>query len=242
MQTAEAAWKEIVKPQDVVAIKYNQLGGPTIRTRQEVIDICIAAAKKSGVAKDKIIPYAKAQDVPECWKGWGEEQKFGNTKGTRLGNILAKGATCLINLPVVKTHSNNGFTCALKNHMGSNDNPREFHPWDAAVGPMWENIGYLNAIPAIKDKTRLIIADATRPLYNGGPGDKPEFRWDYHTLVFGIDPVAVDRVCLDIVDEKRKTSGLPPADLGRKSIEFAGKLGVGNYDLSKIDIIKIVLG
>jgi len=240
-KSASAAWKKIVKPNDVVSIKWNELGGPNIRSHQELMDACAAAARSVGVPEDKVLVWSRSQRVPDAYKGWSEEYKFPNGKSTKIGSVLDKHTTCLINLPVVKTHSSTGFTCALKNHMGSNSNPGQMHSWDSSPAPMWENIAYINNTPGIRRCTKLIIADATRPLFNGGPGDDPAFRWDYHTLVCGTDPVAVDRVCIDIVDEKRKAEGLPPADVGRKCVELAGQLGIGSYDLAKIEIVKLEL-
>lgn len=238
-KSVKAAWAKIVKPNDFVSIKWNPVGGVNLRTHQEVIDAAVKGARLAGASEDKVIVWNNSQAVPEQYKGWSAPYDFPNGKKTRIGSILDKHTTCFINLPVVKAHWGTGYTCVLKNHYGSNNNPGELHDWDSASAPMWENIAHLNNIPAIKRCTKLIIADATRPLYNHGPGDNPAYRWDYHALIFGTDPVAVDRICIDILDEKRKSVGMPPLEKGRKSVELAGQLGVGTYDLAKIEVVRV---
>ncbi len=238
-KTVKEAWASIVKPDDLVSIKWNPVGGVNLRTHQEVIDACSAGALLAGAKSNRIIVWNNSQAVPDDYKGWSQVYKFPNGKKTRIGNILDKHTTCFINLPVVKAHWGRGYTCVLKNHLGSNDNPHELHDWESKTAPMWENIAYLNNIESIKRCTKLIIADATRPLYNGGPGDNPAYRWNYHALIFGTDPVAVDRIGLDILDEKRKQEGMPDLIWGRKSVQMSAELGVGVYDLSKIELIRV---
>jgi len=241
-KTALAAWKKIVKPDDLVSMKPNPVGGVNLKTHQEVSDACVNGARLAGAKEDRVIVWNKSQGVPEAYKGWSDAYEFPNGKKTRIGNILDKHTTCFINLPVVKAHWGKGYTCTLKNHFGTNDNPSELHDWESATAPMWENVAYLNNIPAIKRCTKLVIADATRPLYSDGPGDKPAYRWDYYALILGKDPVAVDRIGLDILDDKRKAEGMSPLTWGRQSLEKAAEIGVGNYDLSKIDLLRVNLG
>ena len=85
--------------------------------------------------------------------------------------------------------------------------------------------------------------DATRPLFNGGPQDKPDFRWTFGGLIVGTDPVAVDRVGLDILDKKRQEHlGNPwPAIDGRKVVEWAEHIGLGSAQLNHIDLVRIKL-
>ena len=66
--------------------------------------------------------------------------------------------------------------------------------------------------------------DGIRAVYHGGPfGWNPEFTWEARTLLIGTDPVAVDRIELEIVEQKRREVGVPslfdrnPANLGRSA-------------------------
>ncbi len=42
------------------------------------------------------------------------------------------------------------------------------------------------------------------PLCNKGPQPDPRYQWPYGGLIAGIDPVAVETVCLNIINNKRK--------------------------------------
>ena len=76
-------------------------------------------------------------------------------------------------------------TGSIKNHFGSIDNPREFHP-NNATNP---GIPEINVIPVIRDKQKLIIADALLCVFDGGP------RWNRdkicvnNEIIIGTDPV-----------------------------------------------------
>ena len=61
--------------------------------------------------------------------------------------------------------------------------------------------------------------DGIRGIFQKGPfGSNPEFAWEYNALFFATDPVAMDHVEWRIIDEKRKSKGLPP-------VASTGKLG-----------------
>src|SRR5206468_542642 len=73
----------------------------------------------------------------------------------------------------------------------------------------------------IRSKAVLNIMDGIRAVYHSGPfAWNPEFVWEAKTLLFGTDPVAVDRIELEIVEKKRREVGAPslwdrnPANLG----------------------------
>jgi uncharacterized protein (DUF362 family) len=152
---------------------------------------------------------------------------------TKLSALITKECSVLINIPMLKTHAMAGISGSLKNYMGAINNPVEFHP------EACKSLGDLNSLEPLKTKTKLIIIDALRPLYDKGPGDSPHFRWDYNGIVVGSDPVAVDRVGMDIILEKRnEVKGQPwlinPEPLYLKR---AAELGVGHYDSSLIDVL-----
>ena len=79
---------------------------------------------------------------------------------------------------------------------------------------------------------------------NGGPGANPQFFCDYHTIITGTDPVAVDRIGYDIVLAKRIAEGLQKEGT-QQALEFmlqAEKLSLGVADRTKIDLKEVVLG
>lgn len=123
----------------------------------------------------------------------------------------------------------------MKNHYGSVDNPGSLHGNNCDP-----YIADLNNTDTIKEKTRLIVLDASVGIYNGGPGGAPQFY--YNSLILGKDPVALDYHCLQIIDEERKNHGLQPiANVGRpaKYIQTAAKLGLGTMDPAEMQVIQL---
>ena len=108
--------------------------------------------------------------------------------------------------------------------------------------------------------------DGIRAVYHSGPfAWNPEFVWEAKTLLFGTDPVAVDRIELEIVEKKRREVGAPslwdrnPANLGTSAdmqrtahknpfyhepghIKTASELGLGTWDLDRIDHKRLQVG
>jgi hypothetical protein len=155
----------------------------------------------------------------------------------RLTRIITEQITALINVPVIKDHGIAGITAALKNHYGSFDNPGRHH--GNHCDPY---LADLNAIPAIRDKTRLVVLDALRPMADGGPGLRRDSLWDFYSLVVSRDPVAVDYFAWKTIDERRAQTGLKSlAESGRepKWIATAARYGLGTDDPARMDIVRI---
>jgi uncharacterized protein (DUF362 family) len=175
-----------------------------------------------------------------------------------LASIVTREATKIVNLPCLKEHNASGVTGCLKNlAYGSFNNVARTHvdpkTYTDPVIPVMCSVGPL------RSKSVLHIMDGLRAVYHGGPfGWNPEFTWEARTLLIGTDPVAVDRIELEIVEQKRREVGAPslfdrnPANLGRSSdiertahknpfyrepnhIRTAAELGLGTWDLPKID-------
>lgn len=144
--------------------------------------------------------------------------------------------TALINVPGMKTHWLSGVAFSIKNYAGCHPTPSKFHADACAdLGDMWNH-------PALKGKTRLVIVDALRVLFHGGPQIDPRYLWDYRGLVIGTDPVAVDAVCLKLIQRKRNEVQPPEWLLSPppKHIEVAdSKFGLGTSDLAKIKIVDL---
>ena len=86
------------------------------------------------------------------------------------------------------------------------------------------------------------VCDAITLQYQGGPAYKPQHALDFRSLLFGQDPVAIDRIGATIIEEKRKEMGLPSLkEAGRDPthIATAAKKGLGASDLDKIEFIKL---
>lgn len=144
--------------------------------------------------------------------------------------------TALINVPGMKSHWLSGVAFSIKNYCGCYPTPSQLH------GDACADLGKMFEHPPLKGKTRLIVMDALRVLYHGGPQIDPRYLWDYQGLIFGTDPVAVDAVCLNIIQKKRNEVQPPEWLLSPppKHIEVADKkYGLGTSDLTKIEVVKI---
>jgi uncharacterized protein (DUF362 family) len=175
-----------------------------------------------------------------------------------LASVVTREADKIINLPCLKEHNASGVTGCLKNlAYGSFNNVARTHANSKTyTDPV---IAVMCTAGPLRAKSVLHIMDGIRAVYHGGPfGWNPQFVWEAKTLLIGTDPVAVDRVELEIVEQKRREVGAPSlwdrsesnlgtgADLERTAqrnpfvrepghIKTAGELGLGTWDLAKID-------
>lgn len=173
-------------------------------------------------------------------------------KGSKLPKLLSK-LTAVINVCVPKDHDLTGVTGALKNvSFGNIERVPIFHCLPdcnpTCVHDGLCNVARLYKHPQLGGKVRLVILDALRVLYQGGPQDNQTYKKAHNSIMASTDPVAIDRVILEIVNGYRKERGLKSIEEDRggrrapRFIEAAGKLGLGESDLSKIDWQKVKMG
>jgi hypothetical protein len=141
--------------------------------------------------------------------------------------------TALISLPGLKAHWLTGIGTVIKNYILYSGAPRNYHYQDSTkLGEIWH-------LPQVKDKTRLILVDALHPVCDKGPQVDPRYRWAYNGLIAGIDPVAVEAVCLKVILAKREEIRGEPWPLSPPPIcvEAADKVyKLGTSNLNNIDI------
>ena len=167
--------------------------------------------------------------------------------------FITKEVNKLINLPVLKDHQSAGVTLALKNlSHGLVNNVSRSHSTNTlnACGAF---IPAVVSLPVIRNKAILHILDGVKALYHGGPGARPQFVWEHHTIYFATDPVALDRVGWKAIDQKRVAVGMKPIAEDRpdrvstflsrqpEHVEIAGAMGLGEWDEAKIDLRRIKL-
>lgn len=250
---AAKAWGAFVEPKHKVAVKFNGLFR-NAATHPEVVQAVVKGLLSVGVEPGNIVVYDRDDRALQTAglrlgggvTARGTEKQFGKTidecyaakvkagpVGTQLTKILMD-ADVLINVPMMKTHVLACVTGAMKNHLGTIPNAKDFHQDGCRF------IGDLNHLGPIKDKTRLCICDALYGLYDGGPSFKPKFRWDYHGIVASADPVALDAILADILKAKRKEKGLSDYHSRGKNvtevphIARAAELNLGCADLKSI--------
>lgn len=153
--------------------------------------------------------------------------------------IVTQDLDKIINIPILK-NAGMTVTLALKNlAFGSVSNTGRLH------AKLWnETCAQVCAFAPVRDKVVLNIVDGIKGCFNGGPGANPQFFCDYHTIMAGTDPVAVDRIGYDIVLAKRIAEGLQKEGTPQ-ALEFmlqAEKLSLGVADRSKIEVKEVVLG
>lgn len=247
--SAEAAWKSLFGPDDVVTVKINCLFGMGASTNVCVTNAVVAGLLTAGVPADNVTVWDRSVgDLQKCGytinEGPGVKvmackwepnpTQHGSING-KLADILTRAEnTALVNVPILKTHNMPGITLALKNHYGSFDNPNKAHA--NGCDPYLADI---NDIPAIRDKTRLIVVDALRPVGDGGPRAVPEATWTYGAIMAAHDPVACDTVGVGILDEWRATKGLPSIAPKTRFLQTAADKGLGTNDPAKIEVVDI---
>ncbi|MCX8053949.1 MAG: DUF362 domain-containing protein [Armatimonadetes bacterium] len=249
-KSGSEGWKKLFKPSDVVGIKVNCLFGHGVSTHPEVAHAIVKGLLSAGVKEDNIIIWDRStgdlvkvgfkpnrSGGVKCYGDdgdWGELIERGAFKG-RITKIISEKVTAIINAPILKTHGITGISNALKNHYGSFDNPGSHHANHCNPA-----IADFNSIPVVKNKTRLVVCDALRPQYDGGPGLKADSQWNLYSLIVSKDPVAVDSQGLQIIQKKRREVGLEPIKPQvTQWLASAQERGVGISDLSRIDIVTV---
>lgn len=156
-----------------------------------------------------------------------------------LSRIITDVVKYNINLPVLKDHSIAGLSGGMKNMYGAINNPNKYH------APNCDPFAaHVSKLEPIRRKNRLTIIDAVKVQYNAGPGYDSRYVAYYNGLIMGEDPVATDRVGLEILEHYRKANGLPSLEkAGRpvkylKSAEIAG-LGIADINRIYIDVILV---
>jgi uncharacterized protein (DUF362 family) len=156
------------------------------------------------------------------------------TDGTiRLSKILTEKVDHLINVPILKNHEMADVTLSLKNHFGSIDAPDRLHGGDRDCCP---GIAEVNALPSIRNLTRLVLIDATFGTFSSGLGSRPDFA--PMSVIAATDPVAADTVGQQIINARRSKEGL--AALDAKHIHQAAERDLGTDDPNSIERIDTV--
>ena len=158
------------------------------------------------------------------------EENITNAQG---GPDKPKACTALIGLPALKAHWLTGIGTVLKLYILYSGSPRSYHEQNnSKLGEIWN-------LPFVKGKTRLVLVDALHPLCDKGPQPDPRYKWAYNGLIAGIDPVAVETVCLKIIMNKREAMrGEPwPISPPPLCLEAADKVyGLGTSQIKNIKI------
>ncbi len=246
-------FSHLFNPGDKVSLKINCLSGRSMSTHRKTTQAVIELLQESGLPPDNITVWdRKEQDLLNAGytinKGKGvkfigvdtDGYDSGLTAHRSIGSFFARilsKTDKIISLPVLKDHGIVGVTLGMKNFFGAIHNPNKYHI--DAGNPY---VADLYSHPLIKDKVVLTIIDGIAGQYEGGPPPMPQWQWNCGGFVIGTDPVAVDRIGLKIIEEQRALHKIPSLTEASRFPEYlktAEKLGLGNFDLNKIEVIEV---
>lgn len=242
---ASAAWGALLRPDDMVGLKFNRNGAAGLGTSDAMARILVRSLSDAGFPRDQIVGIEASTSVCQelgiqtAVAGWSkEEADFGSGRDNLA--LWLNQVTAIVNVPFLKHHNITGFTCCLKNLSHAVvKHPARYH--DNGCSPY---IGDIVALPAVQSKLRLHIVNGLRGVFDHGPEAVEDFIWDGQFLLVGTDPVAVDCVALDLLDEVRRTLNLPPiAPNGELPayLTAAEERGLGKAKLYKIDFERLKL-
>ena len=251
------AWKKLARPGEKIGLKVNTIAGRGLSTNVEVIDAICERLQQAGIPSRDIIVWDRTNSDLEragfhlasdanhmrCAGtdafGYEEQPESFGTVRSKLSKILTRNCDVLINVPILKDHSDAGITAALKNMYGVIDNPYRLHGHGCAPG-----IADLNMLPAIRTKMRLTICDATTASFDGGPTFDPESTWKHNGVIIARDPVALDYTAWKIIEHKRAERGLKTLlDAGRAprfiALAADARHQLGTNDPNRISLIEV---
>ena len=285
------AWRRFFTPADVVGIKVNCGGYPHVVSAYEIVAETVKQLLAIGVPLSQIYVYERFQNqldevnyaphLPEGLQIVAAERANRNTDNSgydpetyleanlfgeedtrsNMMRLVSKRLTRIINIPNMKDHGATGVTGCLKNiAYGSFSNVARTHL--RGKSHTYSVVGTLGSIEPLRSRTVLQIMDGLRGVWHGGPFARTT-RYVFYPreIMFGTDPVAIDRLLLDIIEQKRREQGAlsiwdrSPSSLriddGRARdadpnvniiirepghVEYASSLGLGVHDLTKIKV------
>ena len=208
------AWKQLVRPNDIVGIKSNiWYHLPTPKPLENAI---IKHLVDAGVSKENVSV---------------------DDRGVRTNPVFKK-STALINIRPMRTHHWSGLGTLIKNYIMFVRVPWRYH------GNACEKLGAIWQLPHVRGKTRLNILVMLTPLFHGiGPHHfSRRYMWPYSALIVSTDPVAADATGARIIQAKRdaffgKESPISPPPLHIAAAD--ARFGLGNSNPTRIQLLKL---
>jgi uncharacterized protein (DUF362 family) len=293
---ATDAWRRFFEPSDIVGIKVNCGGYPHCVSAYEIVADVVRQLMAVGVPVSHIYVYERFQNqmdevnyAPHLPAGvqivaaeranrnvdnsgydpatYLEADLFGeeDTRSNMM-RLVSRVLTKIINIPNMKDHGATGVTGCLKNvAYGSFSNVGRTHQRGKSY--TLSLVGTLAAMEPLRSRTVLQIMDGLRGVWHGGPFARTT-RYVFYPrqILLGTDPVAIDRLLLDIIENERRAHGaisiwdrspkyLKMDDTRARDadpnvniiirepghVEYASTLGLGVYDRARIDVTEITV-
>ncbi len=180
----------------------------------------------------------------------GQDPADPHFRRSYVARFLTQRVNKVVNLSCLKHHNAAGVTLAIKNvAFGMMNNCCRAHQ-GKTVNVLGVFIPAIVDQPVFRQKIVLNILDGVKGGYENGPGITPQHVWEHKTMYFATDPVALDKTGWRVIDRKRVEVGMQPIELAKpgpgtiqqslnmapEHIEVAGKLGLGVFDDSKIEL------
>ena len=264
LNSAKEAWKDFLLPTDIVGIKINPLAGERLSTHRIIVDKIIEGLYGVGILSSQIIIWDRFESHlinagyeinqsdrgVRCFAsdsegvGYDDEVFYETEKDvkerrengsilSRYTKLLTQELTVVINVPVMKHNGITGVSGCLKNlAFGSVDNTFRFHSNPINCNPA---IADIFAHTVLKDKVVLNIVDGLLASFDGGPTYDPDGVWQYGSILVSQDPVALDQIIYQTIEEKRKEFELPTLSRISKYIRSASRMELGTNDLDDVD-------
>ncbi len=289
--TTADAWRRFFEPADRVGIKVNCGGRPHCVSAYEIVAEVVRQLNGIGVPPSQVYLYERFQNqldevnyAPHLPDGvsivaaeranrnadnsgydpatYLEADFFGeDDTRSNMMRLVSERLTKIINIPNMKDHGATGVTGCLKNvAYGSFSNVARTHQRGKSY--TYSVVGTLAAMEPLRSRTVLQIMDGLRGVWHGGPFARTaKYVFYPKQILFGTDPVAIDRLLLDIIDTERRAHGaisiwdrspssLRIDDLRARDadpnvniiirepghVEYASTLGLGVYDRGRIDV------
>jgi hypothetical protein len=294
--TTGDAWRRFFDAADVVGIKVNCGGYPFCVSAYEIVADVVRQLAGIGIPRSQIYVYERFQSqmdevnygphLPDGVQIVAAERANRNVEGSgydpstyleadlfgeddtrsNLMRLVSGRLTKIINIPNMKDHGATGVTGCLKNiAYGSFSNVARTH--QRGKSHTYSLVGQLAAIEPLRSRTVLQIMDGLRGVWHGGPFARTT-RYVFYPrqILFGTDPVAIDRLLLDIIDTERRAHGAisiwdrSPGSLkvddtrARDAdpnvniiirepghVEYASTLGLGVYDRAQIKVQELTV-
>ncbi|MEY4166989.1 MAG: hypothetical protein RIR52_813 [Acidobacteriota bacterium] len=231
------AWKRFFDPSDVVGIKVNAGGRPWVVSTPEIVVECVRNLMAVGVRPQQIHIFERFEDqmneidygryLPAGVNIFSAEQanlRYSNSNydpnvyveadffgeddtRSNMISLISRKLTKIINIPNMKDHGATGVTGCLKNiAYGGFSNVARTHYRGSSHTLSF--VGTLAAVEPIRSRTVLQIMDGLRGVWHAGPfAATLKYVFFPRTIMFGTDPVAIDRLLIDIIDDERKRRG-----------------------------------
>lgn len=211
-QRADDAWHALLRPDDVVLLKFNRSAARELGTTPVLADELVRSLLHAGWSPQQIM-VLEAESTSDRLRQlrkpdlrWqGKDVPFRSVGSDRFLAAL-EDASAIINVPFLKTHHLAVMSGCLKNlSHGLNRHPARFHAngCDPAIAE-------IVASPPIRSRLRLNVVNAIRGVVDAGPEARREQVHEIGAVLFSTSPAAADQAGFAILNEIRSLRRLPP--------------------------------